>query len=163
MQVAADTIVAIEYTLTNSKGEVLDSSVGREPLAYLHGHGNIIPGLENALLGKSVNDALKVTLTPKEGYGERDLELVRKMHRSNFEGEGVPALQPGMRFRASSPKGQHVVVITHIDGDDVTVDGNHPLAGVALTFDVKVVEIKPASREEIEHGHVHGPGGHHHH
>lgn len=161
MQIVQDKVVLIHYTLTDEAGKVLDSSSGGAPLAYLHGKGNIIPGLEKALEGKAAGDKLNVKLEASEGYGERDEELVQQVPRRQFGGAQV---QPGMQFRAQTSQGQtRVVTVTGIAGDMVTVDGNHPLAGENLTFDVEVTEVRDASDEELEHGHVHGPGGHHHH
>ncbi len=161
MQIADNAVVAIDYTLRNDEGEVLDSSEGAQPLAYLHGAANIIPGLENALVGKSAGDELEVSVEPEDAYGEYSLELVAALNRSMFE--GVDELQVGMQFHASAPDGgMQVVTIRDIDGDQVTVDGNHPLAGQRLNFKVKVVSVRAATEEELQHGHAHGEGGHHH-
>ena len=147
-------VVSMHYTLTDNDGKVLDSSEGTEPLDYLHGAGNIIPGLETALIGKVADDALKVTVEPKEGYGELIPELIQKVNKSAFE--GVDNLEPGMAFEAQGPDGQvQRVVISAVEGDEVTVNGNHPLAGVTLNFDVKIVGVRDATEEEIAHGHVH--------
>ena len=162
MLIAQDKVVVIHYTLKNDSGEVLDSSSGGDPLAYIHGQGNIIPGLEKALAGKQSGDKLNVKVEPSEGYGERDDKLVQQVPRRAFG--GAPNVQPGMQFHAQTSQGQtRVVTVTRIQGDMVTVDGNHPLAGENLHFDVEVTEVRDASEEELEHGHVHGPGGHHHH
>ena len=162
MLIAQDKVVLIHYTLTDDAGKVLDSSSGGEPLAYLHGQGNIIPGLEKALDGKQAGDKLNVRVEPAEGYGVRDDSLVQQVLRRAFG--GAPNVQPGMQFHAQSEKGQtRVVTVTRIQGDMVTVDGNHPLAGEVLNFDVEVAEVREPTGEELEHGHVHGPGGHHHH
>ena len=161
MLIAANKAVSIEYTLTNDAGEVIDSSAGGAPLVYLPGAGNIIPGLEKALEGKTTGDELNVAVEPEEAYGEYSAELVSTLSRSMFE--GVDELEVGMQFHASAPDGQmQIVTIRDLDGDDVTVDGNHPLAGQRLNFQVKVVDIRDASQEEVAHGHVHGEGGHHH-
>ena len=161
MTIAANKAVSIDYTLTNDAGEVIDSSAGGAPLVYLQGAGNIIPGLENALVGKSVGDELTVVVEPENAYGEYSAELVSTLSRSMFE--GVDELEVGMQFHASAPDGQmQIVTIRDLDGDDVTVDGNHPLAGQRLTFQVKVVDVRDASEEEIAHRHIHGEGGHHH-
>jgi len=161
MLIAANKAVSIEYTLTNDAGEVIDSSAGGAPLVYLQGAGNIIPGLEKALEGKQVGDDLDVAIEPEDAYGEYAAELVSTLSRSMFE--GVDELEVGMQFHASAPDGQmQIVTIRDLDGDDVTVDGNHPLAGQRLHFKVKVVDIREASQEEVAHGHVHGEGGHHH-
>ena len=161
MLIAANKAVSIDYTLTNDAGEVIDSSAGGAPLVYLHGAGNIIPGLEKALEGKQPQDEVDVTIEPEDAYGEYSAEMVSTLNRSMFE--GVDELEVGMQFHASAPDGQmQIVTIRDLDGDDVTVDGNHPLAGQRLNFKVKVVNVRDASEEEIAHGHVHGEGGHHH-
>lgn len=160
MEIAQQRVVYIHYTLTNDTGEVLDSSPDAEPLAYLHGAGNIIPGLESALTGKQAGDKLNVRVDPAAGYGERDERLVQEVPKSAFQ--GVADIQPGMAFNAQSSQGPMRVVVTRVAGDMVTVDGNHPLAGEALNFDVEVAEVRDASSEELSHGHVHGAGGHHH-
>ena len=160
MKIAHEKVVSIHYTLTNSEGTVLDSSSGGEPLAYLHGFGNIIPGLENALEGKGAGDKLSVTVEPEQGYGARDERLVQAVPRSAFK--GVEDIAPGMQFQAQGPQGARLVVVTQVADDEVTVDANHPLAGQTLNFDVEVSGVRDATAEELEHGHVHGPGGHHH-
>lgn len=158
MQIAANKAVSIEYTLTNDAGEVLDTSAGGEPLVYLHGASNIIPGLESELDGKQVGDELKVTVEPENAYGEYSAELVAVLGRNMFE--GVDELEVGMQFHASAPDGgMQIVTITALDGDEVTVDGNHPLAGQRLTFEVKVAAVREASEDEVAHGHIHGEGG----
>lgn len=158
--IANDTVVSFNYTLTNEQGEVLDKSNG-EPLAYLHGHHNIIPGLENALVGKTVGDKLTVTVEPKDGYGEYLAEAVQEVPRANFQ--GVDNISAGMQFQTQTEDG-HVMLVTvkDVNDDVVIVDGNHPLAGVTLTFDVEIVEVREATADEIAHGHAHGIGGHHH-
>ena len=160
MQIADKTVVSIHYTLTNADGETLDSSVGQDPLVYLHGSNNIIAGLEAALLGKSAGDSLQVSVEPGDGYGELRDELVQEVDRSAFQ--GVDEVDVGMQFMAQTPWGEQPVTVVKVEGDNITLDGNHPLAGQVLNFDVEVVEIREASAEELDHGHVHGPGGHHH-
>ena len=158
MQIAANKAVSIDYTLTNADGEVLDSSDGGAPLVYLQGAGNIIPGLEKALEGKQAGDAVNVTVEPADAYGEFNAELIAVLGRNMFE--GVDELEVGMQFHASGPDGSmQIVTIKALDGDEVTVDGNHPLAGEQLTFDVKVVEVRDATEDEMAHGHIHGEGG----
>ena len=156
MQVANKLAVSIHYTLTNSAGEQLDSSIGSQPLEYLHGEGNIIPGLEQALTGKTVGDKLNVTIDAANAYGEYDASMMQVVSRKMFE--GVDQLELGMMFHADVSHGTGVVTITKIEGDDITIDGNHPLAGEALTFDVEIINIRPATAEELEHGHIHGAG-----
>ncbi|KFX68254.1 peptidylprolyl isomerase [Pseudomonas taeanensis MS-3] len=161
MLIAANKAVSIDYTLTNDAGEVIDSSAGGAPLVYLHGAGNIIGGLESALVGKQAGDELDVSVEPADAYGEYSAELVATLNRSMFE--GVDELEVGMQFHASGPDGSmQIVTIRELEGDDVIVDGNHPLAGQRLNFKVKVVEVRDASDEEVAHGHVHGEGGHQH-
>jgi FKBP-type peptidyl-prolyl cis-trans isomerase SlyD len=153
-------VVRLDYILRDEQGNVLDSSSGRASLSYLHGKGNIIPGLEQALAGKSEGDKLDVTVPPEQGYGLRDERLVQIVARTKF-GE-IANLAPGMQVRASGPKGPRMVTVVRVDRDFVTVDGNHPLAGRTLHFSLAVAEVRKATHEEITHGHVHGPGGHHH-
>lgn len=160
MQIAKNAVVQIHYTLKNDAGEVLDSSEGSDPLAYLQGHGNLIAGLEKALEGKQVGDSLTVSIPPEEGYGVRDEDLVQDVPRSAFE--GIPNVEVGMQFHADSNHGPRTVTVTKVAGDTITVDGNHPLADQTLHFAVDIVEVRAATNEELSHGHVHGPGGHHH-
>ncbi|WP_322521906.1 peptidylprolyl isomerase [Guyparkeria halophila] len=160
MQVQNDHVVSIDYTLKNDAGEVMDSSEQTGPLAYLHGHQNIIPGLEKALDEKSVGDTLSVSIEPADAYGERNEEMIQTVPRSMFQ--GVDEIEPGMRFQAQTEGGVTVVTIKDVNGDEITLDGNHELAGETLHFDVEVKDVRPASEEEIEHGHVHGPDGHEH-
>jgi len=161
MQIATNKVVSIDYTLTNDQGQVLDSSSGREPLAYLQGHHNIISGLESALEGKSAGDNVKVTIPPADAYGERDDSLSQAVPRKMFE--NAEDVKVGMQFQTMSEQGAaQIVTVTGVDPEHVTVDANHPLAGETLTFDVTVVDVRDATDEELDHGHVHGPGGHHH-
>jgi len=162
MVVAPDKVVSIHYTLTNATGKVLDSSSGGEPLAYIHGHGNLISGLEKELEGKQTGDKLNVDIAPADGYGVRDASLVQRVPMRSFG--NAKNVKPGMQFQAQSSQGQtQLVTVTGIQGDMVTVDANHPLAGENLHFDVEITDVRDASQEELEHGHVHGAGGHHHH
>ena len=159
MQIADQTVASFHYTLTNDAGEVLDSSRGREPLAYLHGAGNIVPGLEKAMEGRGVGDSFTVDVAAADGYGEHHPGLVQDVPMMAFQ--GVPSVEPGMRFTAQTPQGAHSVVVTKVEDGMVTVDGNHPLAGQTLHFDIEVTEVRAASAEEIAHGHVHdGSHGH---
>jgi len=160
MQIAQHKAVTINYTLTNDKGEVLDTSDGGDPLAYIHGAGALISGLESALEGKGAGDSLKVSIKPEDAYGMRDDSMQRVVPREAFGGE--VELEVGMVFQSSGEQGPKMIMVTAIDGDDVTVDGNHPLAGEQLNFDVEVVGVRDATTEELEHGHIHGPGGHEH-
>ncbi|MDT8448890.1 MAG: peptidylprolyl isomerase [Wenzhouxiangellaceae bacterium] len=150
MQATADTVVTIDYTLTGNDGEVIDTSDDRDPLAYLHGHGNIIPGLEKALEGKSEGDEVKVKVTPEQGYGPHRDELVQNVSMDAFA--GIDKVEPGMKFNAESAQGPLVVKVTEIDGDQVTIDANHELAGEELNFDVTVREVREASPQELQQG-----------
>ena len=152
-------VVAIHYTLTNKAGEKLDSSIGAEPLSYLHGAGNIIPGLESALSETSVGDKLTVTIEAADAYGERNEAQMQTVSKDMFQ--GMDKVEVGMQFQADSSSGPAIVTVTEIDGDNITIDGNHPLAGEQLTFDVEVMDIRPATETEIEHGHIHGAGCNH--
>ena len=147
-------VVSMHYKLTTSEGDVLDSSEGSAPLSFLHGAGNIIPGLEQALTGKVEGDQLQVQVAPADAYGEVQPEMVQVVPLAAFQ--GVEQIEPGMAFQAQAGDGStRQVVVTAVEGDNVTVDGNHPLAGVELHFDVTVVSVRDATEEEIAHGHVH--------
>jgi FKBP-type peptidyl-prolyl cis-trans isomerase SlyD len=161
MPVAPNSVVLIHYTLTNDAGEVLDQSEKGSPLAYLHGRGNLIPGLERELEGKQSGDKLKVTIAPVDGYGEYDAELVQDVPRTAIQGVGD--VQVGMQLQARSNEGVRTLTVMEVSKDSVKLDGNHPLAGKTLHFDVEIEEVREATKEELQHGHVHGPGGHHHH
>mgnify|MGYP000843841379 CR=1 FL=1 len=160
MNIANNCVASFHYTLTDSTGKVLDSSEGLEPLAYLHGAGNIIPGLERALTDKTVGDKLNVSVPAAEAYGERDANLVQELPSSMFG--GVDQIEVGMEFHAETEQGLQVVTVVAVEEDRVTIDGNHPLAGIDLNFDVEVTDVRAASEEELAHGHAHGAGGHHH-
>ncbi|MDB5103536.1 MAG: FKBP-type peptidyl-prolyl cis-trans isomerase [Fibrobacteres bacterium] len=160
MQISKNKVVSIDYTLTDSKGEVLDSSSKGEPLQFIQGQGHLIPGLEKALEGKSAGEALKAQIPAKEAYGVRDEALMQTIPKDNFE--DIPDLKVGMELEAESDDGVRVITVVGIEDDKVIVDGNHPLAGMDLNFDVKIVGVREATTDELGHGHVHGPGGHHH-
>lgn len=160
MSIAQDQVVSIHYTLRDDAGEVIDRSADGAPLAYLHGHGQLIPGLERELTGKKPGERLQVKVPPAEAYGEYDQALVQKVPRRTLKGVGVPRV--GMRLQAQTPQGPRAVTVTQVSGDLVTLDGNHPLAGKSLSFEVEVAAVRPATEEELAHGHVHGAGGHHH-
>ena len=149
-----NTVASIHYTLTNSAGETLDSSQGNDPLIYLHGAGNLIPGLEKELKGKSAGHSMQVKVAPEEGYGLVHDGLIDIVPKAAFQ--GVDTIEPGMAFEAQGEDGQsRRITVTAINGDDVTVDANHPLAGVELHFDVEIVDVRNATEEEIAHGHAH--------
>lgn len=156
MQITKHKVASIHYTLTDNDGNVLDSSAGREPLTYIQGIGNLIPGMEEGLEGKTKGEKFNLKVSPEKGYGVKDDALTQKVPRSAF---GTQEVKVGMQFQTNQGG---VVTVTHVGLSEVTVDANHPLAGVELNFAVEVLEIRNATDEEISHGHVHGPGGHHH-
>jgi FKBP-type peptidyl-prolyl cis-trans isomerase SlyD len=161
MQVARHTVVTIDYTLTDDEGTVLDSSEGGTPLAYIHGLGNLIPGLEEALEGLTAGDSVRVSVPPEKGYGELRDELRRVVPRDRFETD--EEIEIGMMFHSPGPDGSlQVVRVVAVDPGEITIDGNHPLAGMTLNFAVTVTGVRDATAEEIDHGHIHGPGGHAH-
>jgi FKBP-type peptidyl-prolyl cis-trans isomerase SlyD len=160
MQVANNTAVAFHYTLTNDAGDELDSTAGSEPLIYLHGRGNIISGLEEALNNKEVGDTFNVRIEPADAYGEFNDDMIQVVSRDMFD--GIDRVEVGMQFHAAVNSGSGVITVIEVNGDDITVDGNHPLAGQALNFAIEIIEIRQATPEEVSHGHIHGPGGHHH-
>lgn len=153
MIVEKDRVVSIDYTLRDNNGNLIDSSEGSDPLEYLHGNGNIIPGLEKALAGKKAGDKLTCSIAAADAYGERDDSLIFKVNKSEFEGADIAV---GMQFEAHGEEGAQIVTVVGIEGEEVTIDANHPLAGETLNFDVKVVDVREATSEELEHGHVHG-------
>jgi FKBP-type peptidyl-prolyl cis-trans isomerase SlyD len=159
--VANDMVVSFHYTLKNASGEVLDSSRDAQPLTYLHGYGQIVPGLENALVGKTSGSALNVTVAPEEGYGTYRDELVISVPRKEV---GLPdGITVGSVVELHSSQGESFPArVTELTDEQVVLDANHPLAGESLFFEVELTSIRPATKDEIEHGHVHGPGGHHH-
>jgi FKBP-type peptidyl-prolyl cis-trans isomerase SlyD len=147
-------VVSMHYKLTDEEGNVLDSSEGEEPMSYLHGSKNIIPGLENALTGKAMGAKCEVKIEPGEGYGEIVPELIEVVDKSAFP--GVDNIEAGMGFETQTPDGQtHRIAVKEVEGDKVTIDGNHPLAGKVLHFDIEIVGVRDATKEEIDHGHVH--------
>jgi FKBP-type peptidyl-prolyl cis-trans isomerase SlyD len=154
MKIAPNQVVSIDYELKNDDGEVLDSSAGQEPLTYLHGTGGLIPGLEKALEGKTAEEELEVTIAPEEAYGEFDDTLVQKVTTAAFE--GVEKVEPGMQFQAQGNNGElQSITIVAVEGDDVTIDANHPLAGQTLHFAVQIRNVREATDEEKDHGHAH--------
>ena len=162
MTIENNKVASIDYTLANDAGETIDTSIGKEPLNYIQGHQNIIPGLEKALEGKSAGDKLTVTVPPEEAYGKSDPASIQTVAKDVFQ--GVDNIDVGMQFQAQGEGGQPIIVsVTKVDGDQVTIDGNHPLADQILTFDVEIKEVRDATEEELSHGHVHGPDGHQHH
>lgn len=160
MQIADRTVATFHYTLRDAQGQVLDSSSGGEPLSYLHGSGHIVPGLERQMAGHSTGDRFTAEVGPEDAYGLSDPALVQQVARQQFQ--GVDELEVGMQFQADAGRHAQMVTITAIDGDQVTVDANHPLAGATLHFDIEITDVRAATAEELSHGHAHGPGGHHH-
>lgn len=160
MQIESQKVVTLHYTLTDEQGTVIDQSEDGS-FVYMHGVNSIIPGLENALTGKRAGEELSVSVAPEDAYGERSDAMLQQVPKSMFEDQNQ--VEVGMQFHAQGPNGETLIVtVTEVSGDDVTVDGNHPLAGVQLNFDVKVIDVRDATAEEVDHGHAHGPEGHHH-
>jgi FKBP-type peptidyl-prolyl cis-trans isomerase SlyD len=159
LSIKKDSVVTLNYTLKDDAGEVIDASPAGEPLAYLHGHGNLVAGLERELEGRNGGDELSVKVAPQDGYGEHSKQLVQKVPRRSLK--GIAKITVGMRLHAQTDEGPRPVTVTAVTGDMVTIDGNHPLAGKNLNFDIGIVAVRDATEEELAHGHVHGPGGHH--
>ena len=160
MQIGDQKVVTLHYTLTDNDGKVIDKSEDGS-FAYLHGASNIIPGLEDALTGKTAGEEMSVSVSPEQAYGVRDESMLQQVPKNMFEDTSQIAV--GTQFHAQGPNGEMLVVtVMDVQEEHVVVDGNHPLAGVELNFDVKIIDVRDASEEEVEHGHVHAPGGHHH-
>ncbi|WP_413112807.1 peptidylprolyl isomerase [Thaumasiovibrio sp. DFM-14] len=157
MKVVKDTVVSLAYTVKTEEGVVVDQSSKEAPLDYLHGHNNLIVGLENALEGCAAGDSFSVTVAPEEAYGEHHDALVQRVPAEVFQ--GVDEITVGMRFLADTDQGPIPVEVTEVDGDEVVVDGNHMLAGQTLSFDVEVIALREATEEEVAHGHLHQEGG----
>ena len=154
-----NSVVSMHYKLTDNEGTVIDSSEGAKPLTYLHGAGNIIPGLEKALVGKGEGDSLEVKVEPPEGYGEINTDLIKIIEKKAFE--GVEKVEVGMAFEAKAPDGTtQNIIVKKVEGEEVTIDTNHPLAGITLNFDIQIVGVREATKEELDHGHSHD--GHSH-
>lgn len=160
MKIDNKKVVAIHYTLTDNNGQTIDSSDGSDPLYYLHGFGNIIPGLEEALFGKITGDKLTVSIPPEKAYGLFNENDKLQVNKDQFE--GIDEIKIGMDIQTRTEQGIKIYRVEKIFGDTVVLDGNHALAGETLNFEVEVMDIREASAEELEHGHVHEPGGHHH-
>jgi FKBP-type peptidyl-prolyl cis-trans isomerase SlyD len=160
MLIEKDRVALIHYTLTDDSGQVIDSSAGGQPLAYIHGNGNLVPGLESALEGKASGDKFSITVAPADGYGTRDEQLIQRVPKRSLGGVGE--IKKGMQFQAQVGGGIRVFTVIAVVGDMVTLDGNHALADRNLNFQIEIVEVREASPEELDHGHVHGAGGHHH-
>jgi FKBP-type peptidyl-prolyl cis-trans isomerase SlyD len=160
VEITADRVVLIHYTLKDDAGAVIDSSSGADPLAYIQGHGNLVAGLEKALEGKKDGDTVAVSVSPADGYGKYDAALIQRVPKRSLQGTGE--IKKGMQFQGQTPDGMRLFTVTAVVGDMITLDGNHPLADKTLHFDVNIVSVREATAEELEHGHVHGAGGHHH-
>ncbi len=160
MKAASGTVVTMHYTLSDDHGAVLDSSRGAEPLTYLHGHGNIVPGLEQALEGKQAGHKSQVTVAPADGYGEINPQAIFEAPKAHFPPE--VNLAAGQRVYAEGPNGPITLTVVRLTDTGAVLDANHPLAGKTLHFDIEITEIRQATEEELSHGHVHGAGGHHH-
>ena len=159
--IAQGKVIELAYSLKDEEGEILDQSDSQDPFVYLHGADQIVPGLENALTGLKVGDKKQVTVQPGEGYGEFNPELRLTVKRAQFPADAE--LEEGVEFETTLQDGTPAIfTIVEIEGDQVTVDGNHPLAGEVLHFDVEVLSIREATADEVSHGHAHGPDGHHH-
>lgn len=147
-------VVSIHYKLTDTDDNIIDTSEGQEPFVYLHGANNVIPGLERALEGKSAGDNLKVTISPDDAYGEKNPDLIQKVPKKIFE--SVEDLQTGMTFETQDAEGRvQRIMVEEIEGETVTINANHPLAGLTLNYDVTVESVREATKEEIDHGHAH--------
>jgi len=160
MSISNNRVVSFHYTLTDGDGKQLDKSGEKGPLTYLHGAGNIIPGLEKQLEGKDVGDKLTAAVPAAEAYGEHSADLIQELPASMFS--GVDKVEAGMEFQAQTEQGTQIVRVKDVAGDTVTIDANHPLAGVDLNFDVEITDVRDATEEELNHGHVHGPEGEEH-
>lgn len=160
MNIAKDTVVQFHYTLKDDKGELIESTEGKDPMAYLHGHSNIIPGLEKALEGKAVGDSFTVTVEPQDGYGQRQENAMQRISLKHLQ--GARKWKPGMMAFVETDKGYRQVTVVKVGKFNADVDTNHPLAGMTLVFDIQIADIREASEEEKAHGHAHGVGGHHH-
>ncbi len=156
MQIQNDNVVTLHYTVSTIEGDMIDSSHEAPPMSFLQGSHFMIEGIEDALVGKTKGDKFSVTVDPDKAYGERHDDLIQEVPADMFEGMDVDV---GMSFRATTDDGEQSVIIIDKTDTTVTVDGNHPLAGMSLTFDVEVVDVREATVDEIKHGHVHGEGG----
>ena len=160
MKITKDVVVTMNYTLKDDKGTVIDSSSENGPLSFIQGIGNIIAGLEDQMEGKTKGDKFTCTITPADGYGETDPNLVQSVERSQFaEGD---ALEIGMMFEVGSEEQSFIARVIGLDEQNVTLDANHPMAGQTLNFDIEILEVRAAQANELAHGHAHGEGGHQH-
>ena len=162
MTITENKVVLMHYTLKNDDGDVMDSSIGHDPMAFIQGIGNLIPGLEKQLEGKAAGEKINATVAPEDAYGERTEDQLAKVPLDNFQSEGDEKLEVGMQVQVESNQGATVALVTEIEGTEVTLDLNHPLAGETLHFEVEIMDVREATSDELSHGHAHGPGGHHH-
>jgi len=160
VQIGAESVVSFHYTLRDDSGKELESSRGGNPATYLHGTHNIIPGLESAMTGRAGGDSFSATVMPEDGYGLRDPDRVQRVPIKHLAFQGK--LRPGAVVQLSTSDGMRTVTVIKAGRHSADIDTNHPLAGQTLTFDIEILEVRSASAEELAHGHVHGPGGHHH-
>ena len=161
MRISEQKVVTMNYEVADDQGQLIDRSEEGGPLAYIHGNGQLIPGLETALEGRGKGDKVAVHVSPEQGYGERDEEGVQTVARNQFD-DSVE-IEVGMQFEAQDDdEGHQIVTVAAVDGENITLDTNHPLAGKNLRFKVEILDVRDASTEELSHGHVHGPGGHDH-
>ena len=159
MEIKDQLVASIHYALKDDEGTVIDSSTGQEPLHYIHGAQNIVPGLEKELTGKKVGDKLQVVVQPEEGYGEYDASLIQAVPRTMFS--GAEDIKVGMEFHAQTQQGMQVVEVVEIEEESITINGNHPLAGKTLHFDIEITAVREATADELERGHLHEPSGSH--
>ncbi|UJF19205.1 peptidylprolyl isomerase [Vibrio sp. SS-MA-C1-2] len=157
MKITKDMVVSLAYEVKGEDGSLVDQSTAEAPLDYMHGHNNLISGLEKALEGREQGDTFSVTVTPEEAYGDYHDAMVQRVPAEVFQ--GVDTIEVGMRFLADTDQGPIPVEVTEVDGDEVVVDGNHMLAGQTLSFDVKVIAVRAATEEELSHGHSHKEEG----
>lgn len=157
MKVSQNKVVVMHYAVSTSEGVLIDSSYDHTPLAVIQGTGYLIPGLDDALIGRAVGDKFEVDVPAEEGYGLRFDDYVQTVPKEMFA--DVEGLEVGAELRAETDEGEQTVIVIDISDDGITVDGNHPLAGIDLSFDVEILEVRDATENELQHGHVHGEGG----
>lgn len=160
MTIAPDTVVFFHYRLSQADGPELENSQPGEPMAYLHGHNAMLPAVESALEGKAAGEEVQVNLPPEQAYGLRREGSQQRIPIKHVITKG--RLQPGAAIKINTNNGPRDVIVIKVGRFTVDVDTNHPFAGLTLTFDIQILDVRPASAEELSHGHVHGPGGHHH-
>lgn len=159
MSLTKNQVASVAYTLKNGEGQIIDQAEKDSPMTFIHGTGRMIPGFETALEGKNIGDSFAIVIDPADAYGERDDSLTQDVDRAMFEGVPDEQLITGAQFQAETNEGIEVITIAEVDGDMVKIDANHPLAGMTLNFDVELLDVRDATKEELEHGHVHAEGG----